>query len=360
LIYCQNDLAISGTTLAQNKYTKIPLAQVSLIATGGIIENIGTAESTNVILTVSVFDSSSLVYTESSNPQTIVAGASLPINFNGFKPTFVDTYTTIYDLTFTETDQDPSNNKVSSTIEVTSNVYAKDNNITSISLGYNGITGKLGQQFDIIKIQDLVSVSFQLIGSNPGEMTFVSIWDMVADSPNTKIAETNPVNIISGSNLYTVDLIGGPLTLQPGQYVFIVEQTTTNNIGLEATSEIFTTGTTWFKGDTAEVWDNLENIGFEIAFIIRPNFQDDSLGVSDNFLTNKSAQLYPNPVKDILTINATQPIDNITMYNVMGQKIASYKELANNKINVSLLSKGFYILNIESNGAIQSIKFLKQ
>lgn len=119
-INSQNDLSITGTSLVQDQYTQIPLEQVALMATGGVIENIGTAESTNVVLTVSVFDSSSsIVYTESSNQMTLVAGSVIPITFNGYTPTLVDTYTTTYNLTLAETDQNPSNNIVSSSIEVT-------------------------------------------------------------------------------------------------------------------------------------------------------------------------------------------------------------------------------------------------
>lgn len=53
--------------------------------------------------------------------------------------------------------------------------------------------------------------------------------------------------------------------------------------------------------------------------------------------------IYPNPVKSILTLNSEQAIDNITIYNIMGQEVASYKELTNNRINVSLFPNGFYI-----------------
>jgi len=44
----------------------------------------------------------------------------------------------------------------------------------------------------------------------------------------------------------------------------------------------------------------------------------------------------------------------------MGQNVNSYKKLINNQIDVSLYPKGFYILNAEINGAIQSLKFLKE
>jgi hypothetical protein len=83
------------------------------------------------------------------------------------------------------------------------------------------------------------------------------------------------------------------------------------------------------------------------------------LGVN-NLPVEISAYIYPNPVKDMLTINATQPIENIIIYNIMGQKVTSYKGLKNNKIDVSPFPKGFYILTAQINGNIKSLKFLKE
>ena len=72
-----------------------------------------------------------------------------------------------------------------------------------------------------------------------------------------------------------------------------------------------------------------------------------------------STSIFPNPVKDILTINEIQHIDKITIYSISGQESTNYKRLTNNKIDVTLLSKGFYILYAEVNGSIQSKEFLK-
>lgn len=83
------------------------------------------------------------------------------------------------------------------------------------------------------------------------------------------------------------------------------------------------------------------------------------LGV-DNLISDISLSISPNPVKNILTINANQAIDKISIYNIIGQEVKSYKIITNNKIDVSSIPKGFYILNAEINGNIQSLKFLKQ
>ncbi|MEJ6791549.1 MAG: hypothetical protein QNK89_02110 [Lacinutrix sp.] len=52
----QNDLAITNASTMQDQYTIIPLSQISVMATGATIENIGTLESTNVVLTVICYE----------------------------------------------------------------------------------------------------------------------------------------------------------------------------------------------------------------------------------------------------------------------------------------------------------------
>ena len=80
---------------------------------------------------------------------------------------------------------------------------------------------------------------------------------------------------------------------------------------------------------------------------------------TDNFDFSQ-LKVYPNPAKDIITINSKQAINNITIHNIMGQKVKSYKSLTNNQIDVSTYPSGFYIMNARINGTTQSIKFLKE
>jgi Leucine-rich repeat (LRR) protein len=84
-----------------------------------------------------------------------------------------------------------------------------------------------------------------------------------------------------------------------------------------------------------------------------------ALSTVDNNLI-PSLSIFPNPVKDVITVNAKQAIENITIYNIMGQKVNSFETLKNNQIDVSGYPKGFYIMSAEINGAIQSLKFLKE
>ncbi len=78
------------------------------------------------------------------------------------------------------------------------------------------------------------------------------------------------------------------------------------------------------------------------------------------FETNKIT-FHPNPVNDVLHVAAQQNIDNIEVYNLLGQKIMEANP--NNTaadLNMSALSAGSYIVKLTSAQATQTIKVLKK
>ncbi len=66
---------------------------------------------------------------------------------------------------------------------------------------------------------------------------------------------------------------------------------------------------------------------------------------------NNQISVYPNPVIDILRINAN--VDAVKIMDILGKEIMSAKVL-NNQVNVSRLAKGIYIVNIYKEGVIVS------
>lgn len=72
-------------------------------------------------------------------------------------------------------------------------------------------------------------------------------------------------------------------------------------------------------------------------------------------------KLFPNPVKDILTLNNSTPIDKVSVYNVMGQLVLE-KEIRNTDafINVNKLSAGTYMIDIVSGNVRKNTRFVKQ
>ncbi|QOW11319.1 T9SS type A sorting domain-containing protein [Kaistella flava (ex Peng et al. 2021)] len=76
---------------------------------------------------------------------------------------------------------------------------------------------------------------------------------------------------------------------------------------------------------------------------------------------NKSkVGIYPNPVKNIVTITNADKLTNVEVYNAAGQKVKSSEVLKNNQLDLSGLSKGAYILKINNAGKTETIKFIKE
>jgi len=76
--------------------------------------------------------------------------------------------------------------------------------------------------------------------------------------------------------------------------------------------------------------------------------------------TNGLVRLYPNPASDfmILANAAGESIGDVKIYNIFGQEIINKKINVNtDKIDLSMLSAGFYFAEIKSTEGIQRIKF---
>lgn len=76
---------------------------------------------------------------------------------------------------------------------------------------------------------------------------------------------------------------------------------------------------------------------------------------------NKAVSFYPNPVKDVLTINSRGNIETVHVYNIAGQKMAVPSKLVNGKLDMSKLAPGTYIVStILQDGKNESFKVIKK
>ena len=82
-----------------------------------------------------------------------------------------------------------------------------------------------------------------------------------------------------------------------------------------------------------------------------------SLGV-DDFSSTEKIELFPNPVKDILSIRSVSILKKLEVFNVLGQKVIGIENT--NSLNVTKLKPGAYILKIvDENDTISTKKFIK-
>lgn len=81
-----------------------------------------------------------------------------------------------------------------------------------------------------------------------------------------------------------------------------------------------------------------------------------TMGVNDVNRTNIS--VYPNPVTNILNIESNKKIDEVAIYNIDGKLISSYT-MDNQKIDVSNLPKGVYMVTVTTGKVIKTQKVIK-
>lgn len=73
----------------------------------------------------------------------------------------------------------------------------------------------------------------------------------------------------------------------------------------------------------------------------------------------KDAFIFPNPVKDIINIGSNQLVQEVRIFNMLGQKLYSTKDLNNNEIDLSFLSDGYYFIEVNSAQNYSVYRFIK-
>src|SRR5690606_32317610 len=70
---------------------------------------------------------------------------------------------------------------------------------------------------------------------------------------------------------------------------------------------------------------------------------------------------YPNPVQDILNLDASTKVKSITVYDISGRLIMT-KNLnsAKSQVNMSVLTPGVYIVKAELESGSKSFKMIKK
>lgn len=87
---------------------------------------------------------------------------------------------------------------------------------------------------------------------------------------------------------------------------------------------------------------------------------DNNLSVPES-IELKNAVLYPNPVKNTLTIQASKPILNYKVYDVLGRLLYESKQDSNTiKSDWSLYPKGIYYISISNENGYSTKKVIKQ
>lgn len=153
-----------------------------------------------------------------------------------------------------------------------------------------------------------------------------------------------------------------PTTAPEGGYYYIVQPAGTGNPDIanaEQTDETSVTVLGLDAGTQYEVYVSSFCTSTGSAWEGPVVFETTNMGVND--WSGSMAQIYPNPVSNILNIESKGTIDEVILYNLNGQ-ITTRQEIhaKQAKLDVSSLAKGIYILKIFTENHVQTVKMVKK
>jgi len=174
-------------------------------------------------------------------------------------------------------------------------------------------------------------------------------WSTTDTNPNTWpesnwiMANFNTASLSNSNDEYTVDL-GATLTTA-GNYYYASR--------FQLFTEAYKYGGT--KSDlsgSGNFWDGTNNISGVLIVT-------GTLAVGDQVIEGFS--FYPNPLKDNMTLNAQENIEQVELYNLLGQQIMiKQPNVSTYQINTSTLKTGVYFMKVKVGDKTGTYKVVKQ
>ncbi|PJR04654.1 T9SS type A sorting domain-containing protein [Avrilella dinanensis] len=204
--------------------------------------------------------------------------------------------------------------------------------------------------------EDLTETADTSEALTEGEYTFFvtqTVGDCTSEAVEVVINVTNPCDGI------TTPEIESPQSLDEGQTLADVVVTEGENL-------------TWYTDeDLTETADTSEALTEgEYTFFVTQTVGDCTSEATEVVITvtlslsefdTTQLKVYPNPTNGELNISYTDTINQVEVYNLLGQKVITQNFESNDvSLNVSHLSNGSYILILHANGLKQQVKIVKK
>lgn len=280
VVYTPTPHDASMLAVNTSEYTTVPLPHVTEnIGTLGQISNVGDMAVTGAYYTVNVFDGTmNNIYTENSNTvSSLAAGSDTILTTVGYLPTAADLYTVEMISNIIESDGDTLNDTYRYFYLVSDSIYARDNSQISVALGIGvGNGGELGQLYTLATPDDLSSITTYINGSDmQGSRLSAVVYDVVNNTPTTVLALTDTIILPAVDSLYNLTFPCGSVNITSDSIaVLIHEHVGDSTLRIGATAGIFKPATTYINWPTIPTfpYDHNENFGYNVSYIIRPNF----------------------------------------------------------------------------------------
>ena len=360
-----HDLAIDIST--STEFTMMPANQASPIATAANVVNLGAVTDNGAAVLMQVTnDAGDELYSETQSVDS-AAGEVTTVSFSGYTPIAPGAHyvsATVYTGGDVPDDLDATNNELTGTVFVTNGTFARDTALFSMegtgSLGIGaGNLGYVGSTYSVNSPENVTSVTFGILNANgvlDGASVRAAIFETsVTGSPQfTPVAYTEYVTVSGLQSLYTADIVGGSVAVD-GDFVVAVEEDGANlpegaSVQASSTAGIYTPGTQWVWWETIPndlgQWQNAEEFGYELAYVLRPNFNGNTFS-TEEVISFEMSHSYDLESK-VLTINSQEMLKRVNIYNMLGQEVMSNDvEGMNVNMNLSELNSSIYIVNVE-------------
>jgi hypothetical protein len=198
-----------------------------------------------------------------------------------------------------------------------------------------------------------------------------SIYGIVREMTNIQMPNAPSGVFIQHSRLGKIDPATGIVTrvsqaILPNLYYSVTAGATidpltntfycsdnTNLYGISTVTGIAvsTTPLVFENGNFVNFIANSNDCSGATASRLDPNLSNNTFNLKRNF------EIYPNPVSSILTIKSEKNIDAIEVFDALGRLVISRK--SEQKIEVSSLQSGTYMLKIFSGNTVEHLKFIR-
>lgn len=85
-----------------------------------------------------------------------------------------------------------------------------------------------------------------------------------------------------------------------------------------------------------------------------------TLSLNGFTVSNKSFSISPNPVTSVLNFKSDKNISEVSVFNILGQKVIKTNTIVNNQLNMSELKAGIYLVNVTIDNTTRTIKVVKK
>jgi hypothetical protein len=186
---------------------------------------------------------------------------------------------------------------------------------------------------------------------------------------------TDGLGFLTSDGLNTLSISGLPLSTDPQKVIVSAKLSSGNYSFTFEDLNSFTSGTQVYLIDKYLNKKNQLNNNDTYTFNVNESnpftfginrfellFANASSNIETVFVNENDMLIFPNPVKDLLTINTNRMLDNVswTINNINGQVIKTGND--NMKvfaINTSDLTSGVYFIQVKSEGNTQVKRFIK-